>query len=282
MVDQSKRRYWLGFCWRVFRVVLVVYAALIALLLIFQPRFVFIPSRRLAATPDEWQLPYEEVALVTSDGVRLSGWFIPVEGATTTILLLHGNAGNISHRRHSLEVYYRLGYNCLIIDYRGYGASEGRPGEQGTYLDAQAAWDYLVNERKIAAERIVIFGRSLGGAVAVWLAAQVQPQALVVESTFTSISDMAAKMLPFLPMRWLCRIKYDSLALIDRIKCPLLVIHSPDDEIIPFEQGRRLYEAAKEPKAFYELSGAHNEGFVLEGSKYSSALKEFIANREQN
>ena len=193
---------------------------LLIFLYLTQDRLLYFPISRISATPADIDLPFETINLITADGVKLSSWFIPAEGARGVVLFFHGNAGNISHRLDSIQVFHRLGFSVFIIDYRGYGQSEGKPSEQGIYLDAEAAWQYLVDERRIPPEHIVLFGRSLGGAVAVWLAQQHTPGILILESTFTSVPDVAAKHYPFLPVRWLSRFQYNSLERLPTIKCP--------------------------------------------------------------
>ena len=228
----------------------------------------------------------EDCHFRTSDGVRLHGWYctplrceggpgVPVN-AEMVVLWLHGNAGNISYRYDMIRAMMDLPVEVFIIDYRGYGKSEGRPNEEGLYLDARAAWDYLIDERGVAAKRIVIFGKSLGGVPAIDLAGRVVPAGLIVQSTFTSAGDVVAHLLPFLPRVFL-RTKMDSISKIDRIHCPKLFIHSRADEVIPYELGRRLYEAAPEPKEFYEVRGApHNSTYIVGGKPYFEALRRFI------
>ena len=167
--------------------------------------------------------------------------------------------------------------DVFIFDYRGYGQSEGKPSESGTYRDAEAAWQYLVEERKVDPNRIIIFGRSLGGAVATWQARNHTPVALILESTFTSVPDIGAKYYPFLPVRLLSRFKYDTAEYLKGVNCPVLIVHSPDDEMMPFSHGQRLFEIAKEPKGFLEISGSHNEGFIISGKRYEEGLNAFIS-----
>jgi fermentation-respiration switch protein FrsA (DUF1100 family) len=241
-----------------------------------QPRITFYPFSPLEATPAQWGLPYEDVQLMTADNVRLHGWYLPHPAASDTLLFLHGNGGNISHRRESLAIFHRLGLNVLIIDYRGYGQSEGSPGEQGLYLDALAAWDYLTRQRGTSADQIIIFGRSLGGAVATELATQVSPAALILESTFSSARDMAREFFPRLSYLVLLRYRFDSEAKIAKVKAPLLMLHSAQDEIIPYPLGRKLYAAATQPKCFVELRGGHNGGFLQSQPDYEIGLMQFI------
>ena len=167
-------------------------------LYVTQPNMVFYPSKDIAATPDDWQLPYESVSLKLTDNTHVSGWYLPHPQATKTLLFFHGNGGNISHRGNSLYVFHKLKLNVLIIDYPGYGESDGVPSENGLYQSANTAWHYLISDKKVKPENIIIFGRSLGGAVAVDLASRVKAGALILESTFTSVSDMADFIFPVL------------------------------------------------------------------------------------
>ncbi len=255
-------------------------AALVLLNLLFwvlQPGMVFYPTRPLDATPADWGLPFEDLSLTSADGEALHGWFVPSPGAAKTLLFLHGNAGNVSHRGASVEIFHRLGLNVLIIDYRGYGRSSGTPSEDGVYLDARAAWDYLVTERKIAPQDILIFGRSLGGAIAVDLAARVPAGGLILESTFSSAGDVARHLYPLLSRLVRLRMPFDSERKIGGVSAPLLMLHSPRDEIIPYALGRRLFDAAPEPKRFADLIGGHNDGFLLSQPAYEQTLAEFLA-----
>jgi fermentation-respiration switch protein FrsA (DUF1100 family) len=248
----------------------------IVFLYAWQSRLVYYPSAELRASPADAGLAYEDLLLSTEDGERLHGWYVPHPRPRGTLLFLHGNAGNIGDRLESVSIFHRLGLDVAIIDYRGYGRSSGSPSERGTALDAEAAWHYLRARRGMPARRIVVFGRSLGGAVAVRLAVSHPPAALIVESTFTSLADMASEIYPFLPVRWLLRFEYDSLERIAALRCPLMVIHSVEDDLVPFEQGRRLYAAAPVPKRFLELRGDHNSGFFLAGPRYGLAVDEFL------
>jgi alpha-beta hydrolase superfamily lysophospholipase len=229
------------------------------------------------ANPGSIGLDFEDVYFETSDGVKLSGWFIPSESSVGVILFCHGNAGNISHRLDSIEIFHRLGLDVFIFDYRGYGRSEGRPTEQGTYQDAEAAWRYLIEERKVHPGRVVIFGRSLGGGVASWLAQSHVPGALILESTFTSLPDIAASVYPYLPVRLMLRFQYRTMEHLGGVDCPVLIVHSRDDEIMPFSHGCRLFEKARGPKQFLEISGTHNEGFLMSGRNYEEGLNSFVS-----
>lgn len=246
-----------------------------------QPTITFYPSPRLQATPAQWGLPYEEVELQTADRVQLHGWYLPRPGATKTLLFFHGNGGNISHRRESLTILHRLGVNVLIIDYRGYGLSEGSPTEQGLYLDASAAWDYLTGQRGVRPGQIILFGRSLGGAVAAELASRVKPAALILESTFSSARDMAQGLFPRLSYLLLMRYRFDSEARLAQVRVPLLMLHSPQDDVIPYSLGRKLYAAAHQPKRFVALRGGHNGGFLQSQPDYEMGLMQFIQGLDQ-
>ena len=246
-------------------------------LFIFQSRLIYYPERVLLTDPGSIGLYFENISFETSDGVELSGWFIPSDSARGVILFCHGNAGNISHRLESIQIFHQLGLDVFIFDYQGYGQSEGKPTEQGTYKDAEAAWHYLVEERQMDPRGVIVFGRSLGGAVASWLAQSHTPGALVLESTFTSVPDVAVALYPYLPVRLLLRFRYDTAEYLGRVDCPVLIIHSRNDEIMPFSHGRRLFEIASEPKRFVEISGSHNEGFIASGEHYEEGLNAFIS-----
>jgi fermentation-respiration switch protein FrsA (DUF1100 family) len=257
----------------------MLYGAICAYVYFMQARLIYypnMPSRELSANPRDIGLNYESVTITTSDHVNLHGWFVPAEKERGVVLFFHGNAGNISHRLESLEMFYKLGLSSLIIDYRGYGQSQGKISEEGTYLDAEGAWQYLVSERNIPDEKIVVLGRSLGGSIAAHLAARHEPGALVIESTFTSAPDMGAHLYPILPVRLLSRFRYNTKEALQSVNCPVMVVHSPDDEIIPFVNGTILFEAAKEPKSFLEIRGNHNEGFLTSGKLYIEGLDKFI------
>ncbi|MCR4302810.1 MAG: alpha/beta hydrolase [Gallionella sp.] len=264
--------------WNILGVLAAAYGGLALLLTIFQSRLVFYPEvdREVAATPGQTGLQYEDIHLKTSDGIGLHGWYIPAAQPRGTVLFLHGNAGNISHRLDSVQMFHRLGYSTLIFDYRGYGNSGGSPTEQGTYRDAEAAWRYLTEQRQIPYCRIVLFGESLGGAVAAWLAARQRPAALVIASGFTSVPDLGQQLYPYLPVRWLARIRYDTREYLRSATAPVLIAHSPEDDIIPFEHGRALFAAANPPRQFLELAGGHNDGFIFMREAWVRVLGDFL------
>ncbi len=258
------------------------YGALMLRVYLLQERLLFHPdqpSRVISATPAKINLAFEEVRLSTPDKVELYGWFVPAPRRAVNpkvILFFQGNAGNISHRLDSIRIFHDLGCAVLIVDYRGYGRSTGTISEPGLYLDGETAWLHLVRDRNYAPGDIVIFGRSLGGAVAARLARGRRPHALIIESAFTSVPDMAASLYPFLPARWLSRYRFDTLGQLAGVVCPVLVVHSRDDDVVPYSHGRRLFDAARSPKQFLELRGDHGQGFLLSGSHYSNGLQRFL------
>ncbi len=263
-----------------FLLIVFTYCFLLIFVYFYQNRLLFLPnlpSRGVTQSPSAVGLAYESVDLLTSDNIHLDAWFIPSPEERGVILFCHGNAGNISHRLDSLLLFHRMGFSTFIFDYRGYGRSQGQPSEAGTYLDVEAAWTYLTRERSIVPSRIILFGRSLGAAVAVHQAGRHSPAALIVESSFTSVPDLAAELYPFLPTKWLSRLDYNVQQQLATVLCPVLVIHSRDDEIIPFRHGQALHAAANEPKQFLELRGGHNDGFLLAGQTYVQALDKFLS-----
>lgn len=254
----------------------VVLLALGLFLRWFEWRSVYYPFRELGGTPDEVGLKFEDVLFPAPDGVKLHGWHLPADGARFTLLLSHGNGGNISHRIGKLLLLHQLGINIFIYDYRGYGRSEGRPSEAGTYRDALAACDWLAARKNTAPEQVIAYGESLGCAMAVEVAVHRRVAGVVLESPFSSVPDMARAIYPWLPLHWFCGIRYDSLSKTGRLKAPLLVFHSPTDEIVPFAQGETLFAAAPEPKRFVRLRGGHNDGYEVSEEVYRQALREFV------
>ena len=239
-------------------------------------RLIYHPEKHLTSDPSILGLAYEDVFFTASDGVQLHGWYVP-GSRDVTFLWFHGNAGNISHRLSNLkEMHDELAVNIFIFDYRGYGQSRGTPSEQGTYLDANAALDYLKSREDVSIREIVYYGRSLGGAIAVELATQEPPYGLVLESSFPSVTYMARKANP-LPLWRLLRTKYDSAAKVPRLQMPLLQIHGDSDDTVPLEAGRALFEAANTPKELYVIPGAdHNDTYLVGGTPYWKKLREFI------
>ena len=239
------------------------------------PFLVFMPSTRLVTNPAALGLPFEDVSLVSADNVRLHGWYIPAQDARATLLFFHGNAGNISHRLNSIQIFQELGLSVFILSYRGYGLSAGRPSINGVNLDALAAWHWLTEERKIPTCQIVVFGRSLGGAVAMELMRSVTPGALILESTFSSLADMApfpARIAPLL----IGGNFWNSVETAVSLTIPTLIIHSQRDEVVPYRQGRHIYEAVTSEKTFLEIHGDHNRGFMQSLDIYLAGLDRFL------
>lgn len=256
----------------------LVLSVLGGLLLLFETRFIYFPSRTHDASPAGLGLKCEEVWLTAEDGVRLHAWLLPVPGARWTVLLSHGNAGNISHRLdRALFLQNRLGASVLLYDYRGYGKSEGSPDEAGTYRDARAAYRHLVEETRVPPERLVLLGESLGSAVSLELALAHPAAALILEAPFTSVPAMARQTI-FFPLAPFVRTRYDNLEKVGRLRMPLLVLQGDRDEVVPFAQGRRLYEAAPGPKHFFAIPGAgHNDTYLVGGEAYWRAIADFLA-----
>ena len=230
---------------------------LIALLMwLFQERLLYLPdmARAHVATPSELGLDWQAVALTTADDITLDAWWLPAEDARAALLFLHGNAGNISHRLTSLEQFNRLGLSVLILDYRGYGKSEGKPSEAGTALDADAGWRWLKAWRRLSMRRA----------------------AVILESPFRSVPDMGQQLYPWLPVRALARLHYPTIEYVTQRSAPLLVIHSEDDEIIPFAEGQAVYEAATSPKELLVIQGGHNTGFLDSEANYLRGIDDFL------
>ncbi len=248
----------------------------IAYLYFFQSKIIYVPYRTISQNPNDVGLAYREVGIAAGAGEYLSAWLIPSEKSKLYLLFCHGNAGNISHRNDYFKMFHSLGFNIFIFDYRGYGRSSGTPTEQGTYLDAEAAWNYLVDNVKVKPEQIVIIGRSLGGTVASRLASLKKPKALILEGAFTSVPDVAVSLVPYFPARFLVRYEYPTKNFITGIECPVLVMHSVDDEIIPFSHGEKLFQLAPEPKTFRPLLGGHNNAVTVSSREYRNSVRHFL------
>jgi len=239
---------------------------------------IFHPSPTLAGTPRQVGLEFEDIFFTTRDGVRLNGWFIPHPESRSTLVWFHGNAGNISHRIDNIKLLHdKVKVNVFIFDYRGYGRSEGHVSEAGTYLDGEAALDLLRKKLGVKSDKIILFGRSLGAAVATEMATRFINQGLILESPFISIAEMARIVLPFLPIRFLLQTRYDVGTTIKKIRVPLLVLHGDRDEIVPFSHGEAIFDKAPEPKKFFAIPGAnHNDTYVVGGENYFQQIKEFV------
>ncbi len=222
--------------------------------------FIYFPDPKSAELPPELELSPQWVFFTAADGVRLSAWYVPRENPRGLILFFHGNGGNVSEYADSLALFRDLGYASLIVDYHGYGRSEGLPSEKATYLDAEAAWRYAVESLHFPPRDIVAWGFSLGGPIAAWLAHRKDPSMLVLESSFTRLSDAAAYLYPWAPSKLFIGNRYNTETFLDQVRCPVLVIHSPDDEVIPYALGWRLFERARPPKRFVQIHGGHDTG----------------------
>jgi len=236
---------------------------------------IFFPMKEITTTPAAYNVRYEDVYFKTSDNLLLNGWFIPADGAKYTLILSHGNAGNISHRMEKALLLRDLRLNILLFDYRGYGRSEGTPSEPGLYKDVAAAYNYLVTGRKISGDNNILYGESIGGAVAIDLARKVKVRALITEETFTSIKDMAKIAYPFLPY-FIFSSRFDCVSKIKEVTCPKLIIHSTDDEIVPFYLGEKLFNAAKPPKKLLRIKGSHNTAFLDSKEQFTEGIKSFL------
>jgi fermentation-respiration switch protein FrsA (DUF1100 family) len=247
-------------------------------LLALENRLVYHPT----AAEQDWQRPplsVEDLHLKLPDGTAIHAWWCPKAGATGALLYCHGNGGNLSHRGHAiLALQQLLDQSVLIFDYPGYGKSAGRPTEQGCYTSADAAYEWLTQVPGIPAERILLYGSSLGGAVAVDLASRRPHRALVLDKTFTSMADVGQRLYPWLPVRWLIRNRFDSLAKIGKCRQPLFMGHGTTDELVPFVLGERLFAAANSPKHFFRIETCgHNDPLPRE---FFDALRQFLAEAE--
>lgn len=256
---------------------LLFYILFLLLLFFSQDSMLYIPGDRILRTkPSDLGLRYEDIHLTTADHVSIHGWLMTVDKPRGVVIFCHGNAGNISHRVDNLRLFAELGFSVLIFDYRGYGQSGGKPTETGTYLDGEAVYDYLVEVKKIKPEKIVVFGRSMGAGIATYIASKRECGGLIIESAFSSVPDIGQQLYPFLPVRLLSRYSYDSKTRLKTIHCPLLVAHSPADEIIPFSHGERLFQVANQPKFFLTMRGGHNDGYYTTGKRYFDELDKFL------
>lgn len=260
---------------RFVRLGLVAYLLLLLVAMIFEKYLVYCPS---PYPHGEWQPPdtsFEDAEFQAPDGTRLHGWYADRPDARAVILYCHGNAGNVTHRAHTLAVLSdSVGASVLVFDYRGYGKSQGKPSEDGILADARAARAWLAEREGISQSDVVLMGRSLGGAVAVDLAAKDGARALVLESTFTSVPDVGAYHYPWVPVRALLRTQFDAAAMIGRYGGPLLQSHGDADTIVPYRFGKKLFQAARDPKRLITIPGGdHNDA---QPPRYYQALIEFL------
>jgi fermentation-respiration switch protein FrsA (DUF1100 family) len=258
---------------------LVLLLLLYAMLRWFEHSQVYFPDKQVSVSGASLARPWEDVYFKASDGTRLNGWFFTANinspRAHRVILLLHGNAGNLGHRLDHCAALLATGVNVFAIDYRGYGRSEGRPGEEGTYRDAQAGHQWL-SQKGFAATNIIALGESLGGGVASELAMRETIGGLILQSSFTSLPDIGAEVFPWLPVRLIASIKYDTRAKLARIKVPVLVMHSRADTLIGFHHAEKNFASANEPKLLWELQGDHNSTFEAGRAEYIEGLEKFL------
>ncbi|NTV58532.1 MAG: alpha/beta hydrolase [Deltaproteobacteria bacterium] len=250
---------------------------------LFYPRvesfFIYFPQSHFDFRPEEFRLAYKDAYFDTEDGEKLHGWLFQGAEAGPVILHSHGNAGNMSHRLDLVQPFLRRGLSVFLFDYRGFGKSSGRPSETGLYRDGIAAWTYLAEKEKIAPERIVLHGHSIGAAVAIEVALEKKVRGLVIESAFTSTKDMAKGMALFALFSPLLPAHYNNIEKISHLTVPKLIVHGDRDEIVPFSMGQKLFEAALDPKFFYPVKDAgHNDVFVIGGEKYFEVFAEFARN----
>ena len=265
-----------------FLTILICYLAITLFLFLRQQKMVFFPVKEMAGTPSEVGLDFEDVDFTGNDGTSLNGWFIPADNTEYTVLFCHGNGGNISHRLDTMVLLHELPVNLFIFDYRAYGKSGGKISEKGLYGDAAAAWDYLVEKRGIAPDRIIVVGRSLGGAIAAGTASTHSPAGLILESAFSSMPEIARKTVPWTIADWLVIYEFPTITDLLKVKCPVLVIASRDDSKVPFVFGEKLFAKAPEPKSFAELTGDHDDCYFLCRAKYVAALTKFIRTCNEN
>jgi fermentation-respiration switch protein FrsA (DUF1100 family) len=261
--------------------IVVLYLGVLLLLRLSESRLLYFPGKQRVLLPPDaaLDLPVERLEIVTDDGVNLVSWMIQADSTAPWLIICNGNAGNLSEAGR--PVHYAglrgLGLNLLALDYRGYGESGGTASEQGLYRDAAAAYRYLRETRRIPSERIVVFGHSLGSAVAIDLVARFPAAGLIVEGAFTSVIDRGQELFPYVPVRWIAGSRFGSLEKMAGLTIPKLFLHATADEVIPVAHGRRLFDAAPPPKTFVELEGGHGDAFDVDSARYFGSIASFIA-----
>jgi uncharacterized protein len=253
-----------------------IYTAVALYFFAVQTSMLYHPSPELEGTPSDIGLRFTNLKLKTPDRLDISAWYIPARNSRGVILYCHGNAGNISHRLPLIRLFNRMRLDVLIFDYRGFGQSSGSPSEEGTYIDAETAWDYLVNTLRIKPGKILLYGHSLGGAVATEMALRHKAGGLIIDSGFKSVAERAGEMFPIFPVDLMVRHRYASIEKIGNSRMPKLIIHSQMDELIPFEHGMALFKRAAGPKRFLKLKGGHDDGALASGKLYIDTLDTFI------
>lgn len=263
----------------IFQVILAavfLYALACVLIYCVQHRLVFEGTKEHEGSPTDLDLAFEDVWLESQGNNKVHGWFVPHEDSKGAILICHGNYGNISHRLETLKIFHDLGFETLIFDYQGYGKSTGIASEEDVYYDSEQALKFLMKRTQSQAEDLIFFGRSLGGGPATYLAEKYKPKQLILESTFLTIPDVGAKVYWYLPIRVLSRVKFANIERVKAISCPVLHIHSPDDELIPFDHAKELHAHSGSEHDIIELKGNHGKGFLETGTPYIEALEGFL------
>jgi fermentation-respiration switch protein FrsA (DUF1100 family) len=268
--------------WSILTVAVLGYVGLVVLLRVFEPHLIYFPgpAHRLTPPAASLALPIQRVEIPTNDRITVVAWVIPGSSESAYWLLIcHGNAGNISEfdRPAHYAGLRGLGLNLLAFDYRGYGESGGTPSEAGLYRDADAAYRYLRQDLEVPADRIIVFGHSLGSAVAIDLASRVPTAGLIVEGAFTSATDRGQELYPFIPVRWVASSRFNSISKVPRVTGPKLFLHAGNDEVIPVAHGRRLFDAAAPPKEFVQLAGGHGDAFEVDSANYFGSIARFLA-----
>lgn len=261
-----------------------IYLIIVGYLFFNQKQMVYYPYSKLTATPEDMGIRYENMEIRISDDETVHGWFIPSSDSSNknVVLFCHGNAGNISNRLYTIQLFQSLNIPLLLFDYRGYGLSKGDPSEENSYQDAQLCYKWLLNTKNYKPENITIFGRSLGGGVGVELSLREKVKGLIIESTFTSAGDIGQNLFPIFPIKWFLKYKYDSITKIKNLECPVLIIHSSKDDLIPYYMGQELYAAATEPKEFFDIFGGHNDREYLQDPLYMDKVKKFVIGESVN
>lgn len=252
------------------------YWAIGSVLYFMQSQFIYRPVKGVVYTPERLGIEFEDVNLITDDGIEITGWYIPPQRNGYTVLFCHGNGGDIMHRLDTVNLFSEMGLGLFVFDYRGYGDSQGKTTEAGTYLDAEAAYKWLCTRKKISEHRIVIFGRSLGASIAAYVAGKVNCGGVVLENAFTSYAAIGQKMYPYMPVKWFAKFKYDTKEYLESVSCPVLIFHSKDDEIIPYKFGRELFESVEGDKRFVDIFGDHNNSFLISLNPYKKSWASFL------
>ncbi len=255
---------------------IILYIGIVLYFYFFQSHFVYHPKKNIFNTPDALGLEFEDIKYTAPGKSTITGWFIPTKNAKYTMLYCHGNAGNIATHLDHIYAISKIGVNIFIFDYQGYGNTAGKPSEENTYQDAETAWAFLIKEKKISPNNIIIYGHSLGGAIASKLATTQPAKGLILEGSFTDIIEIGQELYPYLPIKKLCYFKYNSKHNLASIKYPVLIIHSKDDEVIPYKHGEMLYKIANNPKSLLKLAGSHDETYVVSRFKYRNGIAKYL------